>query len=188
MSELGPVLLKLARGTIAARLGRPAPALTAAERARPELSAPGASFVTLTIGGELRGCIGTLSAHRPLGEDVAAHGAAAAFEDPRFAPLTAAEYPRVRVEVSVLGEPRELPVTDEADALRKLRPGRDGVILTRGRLRATFLPQVWEELPDPREFLRHLKQKAGLPADLWDDKIRLQVYPVVKYSEPESGS
>ncbi len=184
MEALGPILVKLVRGAIAGRLGLPAPPLSPAERARPELAETGASFVTLTIGGELRGCIGTLKAFRPLGEDVAAHGRDAAFEDPRFDPLTAAEYPRIHVEVSVLGEPRDLPVADEADACRKLRPGIDGVILGRGAKQATFLPQVWDELPEPREFLRHLKRKAGLPGELWDDKVTLRVYPVEKYAEP----
>lgn len=184
MDDLGPILLKLARGAIAERLGLPAPAPRSGEARRPELALPGATFVTLTRDGELRGCIGTLKARRALGDDVRVQACAAAFDDPRFPPLTADEFPAVRVEVSVLGEPRELPVESEADALRKLRPGIDGVILARDGKRATFLPQVWAELPDPGEFLAQLKLKAGLPANFWDARIALQTYPVEKFSEP----
>jgi AmmeMemoRadiSam system protein A len=98
---------------------------------------------------------------------VRANAIAAAFRDPRFAPLTAEELPRTRVEVSLLTAPVPMSFADEADALRQLRPDIDGVIFSAGNHRSTFLPQVWEQLPDPRQFMAHLKQKAGLPADYW---------------------
>jgi AmmeMemoRadiSam system protein A len=177
--ELGGILLKIARGAIAQRLGQPA------DEAPPHaaLDRPGATFVTLTRGGELRGCIGTLEAHRPLGVDVRENAIAAAFRDPRFAPLTAGELPGTRVEVSLLTEPQFLTFGDEADALAQLRPHVDGVILMHGCQRATFLPQVWESLPEPRQFLAQLKRKAGLSPDLWDDAMMLARYEVTKWKE-----
>jgi hypothetical protein len=177
--EKGRLLTALARASIAAGFGLPRPDLP-----RPAwLEEPAATFVTLTIRGELRGCIGSIEPHRSLHDDVARNARAAAWEDPRFPPLTAGEWPAVRVEVSVLNEPQPYPFRSEADALSRLRPGIDGVILEyRGR-RALFLPQAWEHLPDAREFLAHLKQKAGLPADLWNDDLRLSVFQVEAYHE-----
>jgi len=180
--EQGRLLLDLASAAIARRLG-----LTAPEPARLKwLDEDGASFVTLTRRGALRGCIGTLSAYRPLGEDVAENAQAAAFRDPRFPPLLAGEFADTRVEVSVLGAATPLPVTDEAEACAKLRPGIDGVILEHHGRRATFLPQVWEQLPDPALFLAQLKLKAGLPADFWAADLHVQRYPVEKFREGES--
>jgi hypothetical protein len=176
---LGEALLVRARNAIAARLDQP----TRAEPAHPALAQPGATFVTLTQNGELRGCIGSLEAHRPLDQDVRANAVAAAFRDPRFAALTLAELPRTRVEVSLLTPPTPLSFSSEADALRQLRPNIDGVILTAGNHRGTFLPQVWEQLPEPREFLAHLKQKAGLPANWWSADVQLQRYEVQKWKE-----
>ncbi len=129
------------------------------------LLTPGAAFVTLRIDGELRGCIGSLTAHRPLAEDVRHNAIAAAFEDPRFPPLSRREFERTTLEISILSPPEPFPVRDEADLLSHLRPGIDGLILEDATHRATFLPSVWEELPAPRDFLRQLKHKAGLPAD-----------------------
>jgi hypothetical protein len=149
----------------------------------PDLSRPAATFVTLTQGGELRGCIGSLEALRPLAADVAENAVAAAFRDPRFAPLTRDELVRTRIEVSLLEPPEPLSFTDEADARSQLRPGLDGLILTHGKRRATFLPQVWETLPDPERFLAQLKLKAGLSAHYWDEEIALARYGVQKWKE-----
>ncbi|GAB4166448.1 MAG: hypothetical protein OHK0026_17040 [Rhodocyclaceae bacterium] len=179
-ADLGEALLVAARAAIGERFGiaEPAPAEL------PRLREPGASFVTLTEDGELRGCIGSLEAVRPLIEDVRSNAVAAAFRDPRFPPLRREEFDRVRVEVSVLAPAEPMSFRDEADALSQLRPGQDGVILACGHARATFLPQVWESLPGPRDFLAHLKRKAGLPADFWSDGIRLARYRVTKWKEP----
>ena len=147
------------------------------------LDAPGATFVTLTLDGELRGCIGSLEAHRPLKSDVRENAIAAAFRDPRFPPLTAAELPRVRVEVSLLSPPEPLGVSNEEELRHRLRPGVDGVIFRVGPRRATFLPQVWEQLPTPGLFMAHLKEKAGFPADYWSDDVRIERYGVHKWKE-----
>jgi len=178
-ADLGPALLVRARNAIAAKLKQ----ATQGEPAHPALNQPGATFVTLTQNGQLRGCIGTLQAHRALDHDVRANAVAAAFSDPRFPPLTLAELPRTRVEVSLLTAPQPMKFSDEADAIRQLRPHVDGVILIAGQRRGTFLPQVWEQLPDPRQFLAHLKQKAGLPADYWSSEVELQRYEVQKWKE-----
>lgn len=178
-ADKGRLLTTLARGAIARAFGQGVqrPAL-------PEwLFQKGATFVTLTQGGELRGCIGSLEAHRPLVEDLEHNARAAAFDDPRFPALSEAELPRTRVEVSILSKPEPLRFKDEADALAQLRPGVDGVILETGWHRATFLPQVWEQLPDPAEFMAHLKHKAGLALDYWSDDVRLSRYTVEKYKE-----
>ncbi len=177
--DLGAALLRLARNAIGERLGLP-PTPVAQHAA---FTQPAATFVTLTREGQLRGCIGSLQAQRPLAADVAENALAAAFRDPRFAPLTAEEWPRVRVEVSLLAAAEPLAFSDEAEALAKLRPHRDGLILTHGNRRATFLPQVWEALPQPRDFLRQLKLKAGLPGDFWDARIALARYAVQKWKE-----
>ena len=178
-TDPGPTLLAIARSAIAAELGEPSPAFTQAEW----LDEPGATFVTLTCAGALRGCIGSLVAERALRADVESNALAAAFSDPRFAPLSAREYRALEVEVSLLSPMQPVTVESEAHALTLLRPGIDGVLLEYGRRRGTFLPQVWEQLPEPRAFLAHLKQKAGLPADFWADEIRLSRYTVTKWRE-----
>ncbi|WP_310448467.1 AmmeMemoRadiSam system protein B [Thiobacillus sp.] len=177
--EKGPVLLKLARSGIAAALGQSA----AFDARHVWLQAPGASFVTLTRQGELRGCIGTLEAHRPLGEDVRENAVAAAFRDPRFAPLSLAEFDAIRVEVSLLSPAEPLGAASEREALASLRPHVDGVVFEFGHYRSTFLPQVWEQLPDPVEFLAQLKRKAGLSMNFWDTDVRLSRYTVSKWKE-----
>lgn len=182
-AALGRALLAVARQAIASRLGLPAPP----PPAHPRLAEAGASFVTLTQHGELRGCIGSLEAHRPLAVDVAENARAAAFRDPRFAPLGADEWPATRVEVSLLSPPEPLPFASQADALAKLRPGIDGIVLEASGRRATFLPQVWDALPDPADFLARLKEKAGLPAGYWSDELRLSRYVVRKWCESETG-
>ena len=180
-SERGPTLLALARASIAHALGMP----RAAMEMPPWLKEPGACFVTLTQSGQLRGCIGSLAAHRPLGEDVRANAVAAALRDPRFPALTHAELERTRVEVSVLSPMQPLTFSSEAQALAQLRPHVDGVVMEYGAHRGTFLPQVWEQLPTPKEFMAQLKRKAGLNADFWADGVRLQRYTVEKWKEDE---
>ena len=149
------------------------------------LQQPRATFVTLQIKGALRGCIGTLSARQPLVEDVAEHAFAAAFHDPRFAPLTAAEWRQCDFSVSVLSEPEPLDVADEVDLQRRLRPGIDGLMLTDGKQSATFLPAVWADLSTPAAFVRALKQKAGWSATYWTPTLRCARYQVE--SIPASG-
>lgn len=179
IDPLGQSLLTIARNAIGKRFGETAQAFAP----HPELAKPGATFVTLTQNGQLRGCIGSLEAHRALATDVAENAVAAAFRDPRFPPLASDELARTRVEVSLLEASQPMDFIDEADALARLRPGIDGLILTHGHRRSTFLPQVWESLPDPRRFMAQLKLKAGLPADFWDEKISLARYGVQKWKE-----
>lgn len=182
-ARLGATLLALARNAIARELGQPEQAEPRPPERSPRLAQPGATFVTLTRRGQLRGCIGSLEAYRPLAEDVAANARAAAFRDPRFAPLTAAEYPEICLEVSLLAAPEPFPVQDEAEARARLKPGEDGLVFTYRGHRATFLPQVWESLPDPREFLAQLKRKAGLAEDFWDPAVQLERYRVQHWQE-----
>jgi len=179
--DQGNTLLKLARDAIAEHLG-----YTPIERLQADwLHQPGATFVTLTKNKELRGCIGSLEARLPLIEDVQNNAVAAAFHDPRFDPLTESEYAEISIEVSLLGTPEPLNFTYEDEALSQLVPDRDGVILEMGHHRATFLPQVWSQLPIPSEFLAHLKNKAGLPPDYWSDELHLSRYTVQKWTEGE---
>lgn len=180
--DTGRVLLPLARAAIAARLGLPGPAVTPAEW----LAEPGASFVTLHDAGRLRGCVGTLEPYCSLGEDVATNARAAAVHDPRFPPLTLPEYAGIDLEVSVLSALEPLACTDEADLLAQLRPGVDGLLLEAGRRRGTFLPQVWEQLPRPTQFLDRLKVKAGFSMRDWDPRWRFSRYTVQQWSERPS--
>lgn len=202
--DAAPVLLTIARSAIAARLG--------VDRARvdpshtdhgdtgrrgvvgggPEpapypswLVAPGAAFVTLTIQGRLRGCIGSLAPYRSLRDDVAGNAVAAAMRDPRFPPLTAAELERTRISVSVLSAAVPLPAADEATTAARLRPGLDGLVLEHHGRRATLLPAVWRTVPDPADFLVHLKLKAGLPPGWWSDQVRISRYVVAEVEEPD---
>jgi AmmeMemoRadiSam system protein A len=141
-----------------------------------ELQAERACFVTLQIAGELRGCIGHLQAVQPLIRDVAENAWAAAFQDPRFAPLSQAEFPRLEIHISILSPPLAMSFTSQQDLLAQIRPGIDGLILEDGYRRGTFLPSVWESLPEVSDFLAHLKLKAGLPASYWSDSIRVSRY------------
>lgn len=148
------------------------------------LSQPGASFVTLTRHGDLRGCVGALEPYLPLAEDVQEHAIAAALQDFRFPPVQPSELPEIKIEVSRLTLPQDLDYTTPDDLLHRLRPGVDGVTLIDGRSRATFLPQVWEKLPDTPTFLGHLCQKMGAPHDLWrKKKLRVQTYQVEEFHE-----
>ncbi|WP_457633411.1 AmmeMemoRadiSam system protein A [Oceanithermus desulfurans] len=149
------------------------------------LARPGASFVTLTQGGRLRGCIGSLEPQRPLAEDTHHNALAAAFRDPRFPPLSPSEWPGTEVEVSVLSPPKPLLYQNLDDLLRKLTPGM-GLVLEHPRGRATYLPQVWEQLPDPELFLTSLARKAGLsPAVYTDPATRLLHYSVDKFTRDD---
>ncbi len=181
MDALGTALLQLARSAIVQWLSHAAP--EPAIDVPAALNEPGATFVTLTQQGELRGCMGSLEAWRPLRDDVSDNAVAAALRDPRFAPLSLAELPGIRVEVSLLSSAQAMAPGGEIDTLARLRPGIDGVILQAGQRRATFLPQVWEQLPAPAQFLAQLKRKAGLPVDYWSDQIRLFRYTVRKWHE-----
>ena len=179
----GSILLPLARAAIAEQLG--APPIARADAGW--LNNTGASFVTLMQQKELRGCIGTLAAHRTLGEDVQANAIAAAFRDPRFRPLEKKEFDTLSVEVSVLSAVESMVFRDEDDALAQLRPAIDGVIFEYGHHRSTFLPQVWENFGDPRVFIGNLKYKAGLPPDFWDAAVKLSRYTVSKWRETSDG-
>jgi uncharacterized protein len=150
----------------------------------PVLSAKGASFVTLTVNGNLRGCIGALEPYQPLAEDVREHAVAAALEDYRFPAVQESELASISIEISRLTLPVLLKYTDADDLLVKLRPGMDGVILRDGFHRATFLPQVWEKIPDPAEFLANLCYKMGVAPDTWRNKhLEVLVYQVEEFHE-----
>jgi len=140
------------------------------------LGAEGACFVTLHSHGELRGCIGSLVAHRPLAEDVAHNAYAAAFTDPRFPPLRDMELDGLELHISILTPSEPMQFDSEEDLLQQMRPGIDGLIMEDGFRRGTFLPSVWEQLPNRELFLRHLKQKAGLPPDYWSDTLKVSRY------------
>jgi AmmeMemoRadiSam system protein A len=147
----------------------------------PALKEERASFVTLNINQQLRGCIGSLAAHRPLVTDVAHNAQAAAFKDPRFKPLTLGEYQQVDIHISVLSPPELLEVNSRADLLSRLRPGIDGLIINEGGKRATYLPSVWEQLPDPENFVAELRRKAGLRANAWAENTTIHRYTTEEF-------
>lgn len=175
------LLPTIAYNAIATKLGRPTRELFETNE---DLDAPGATFVTLTKAGQLRGCIGALSAHRPLGSDVAENARSAAFSDPRFPPLDAAELGDIDLEVSVLSAPTPLagtPGLSFDEVASALRPGVDGVIIADRQRRATFLPQVWDQLPEAADFLHHLLVKGGWGADGWHTGINVETYHVTAH-------
>jgi len=180
--ETGELLIAIARSAIARRLEREHPAHAADA---PWLNEPGATFITLMQSGRLRGCIGSLRAHRPLIDDVRANAVAAAFHDPRFKPLRHEEFDLTDIEISLLSALQPLEAGDEEHALAQLKPGVDGLVFQYGHHQSTFLPQVWEQFNEPREFLSHLKYKAGLPPDFWDAQVKLQRYTVSKWREQD---
>lgn len=182
-AHYGKTLLPIARASISLALGC---RLEASEDAD-WLQEMGASFVTLTQQGALRGCIGSLTARRSLLADIKANAVAAALHDPRFKPLTLAELGHTDIEVSVLSPMQALSFESEEHALNQLRPGVDGVVLEFEHYRSTFLPQVWEQLPSTTDFMAHLKRKAGLPPTFWDEELRLQRYTVSKWKEKEAA-
>ena len=179
--ELGLALVVLARNAIGAQFG----VTEARVIGHPALDRPGATFVTLMQDGELRGCIGSLEPRRALSVDVGANAIAAAFRDPRFPPLAAREFPPTSVEVSLLSPQEALAFADEDEFVRQLRRGVDGIVLSHGHHRATFLPQVWETLPEPRQFVAALKRKAGLREDFWSSDVEVARYTVIKWKERE---
>jgi AmmeMemoRadiSam system protein A len=180
--EQGKLLLKLARETIAERLGkRPEGKTTIVD---PALQAECGTFVTLKIGGQLRGCIGNLEPAGSIVESIRRNALNAAFQDSRFPELTAEELAQVHIDISILTQPQPLAYRDGVDLVAKLRPGIDGVILRLGRCGATFLPQVWEQLPVAEEFLGHLCRKAGLSAIAWQDSHpEVETYQVQCFEE-----
>jgi AmmeMemoRadiSam system protein A len=185
MQEEKQILMRLAREALECGVkGGKLPAVDL-EGLPPPLREKGASFVTLTtIDGNLRGCIGALEAYQPLAEDVREHAVAAALQDPRFPPVQPSELNGIRLEVSRLTEPVELEYSSSEDLLTKLRPHVDGVILRDGFRRATFLPQVWEKIPDPVEFLGNLCYKLGVDPDAWCRKhFTIQIYQVEEFHE-----
>jgi len=184
----GEHMLQIARAAISNVLGQAVALPEASADTADVLQALGASFVTLNQQGQLRGCIGSLQAHRPLITDIQANAIAAALHDPRFSPLTLLELDITTVEVSVLSAMQPLPFASEADALAQLRPGVDGVVFEFRHYRSTFLPQVWEQLPNARQFMAHLKHKAGLAPDFWAPGVRLQRYTVSKFKEVEGAT
>lgn len=181
--DKGRELLELARKTLAHELGE---GEMPDKPDDPVLLKRGATFVTLKKNGKLRGCIGTLEPVGPLWEGIRDNAINAAFHDSRFAPLAANELPQLHLDISILSEPVSLDYTDAEDLLGKLRPFVDGVILSDGRRRATFLPQVWHQLPDPAAFLCQLCVKAGLPRTAWrDKKLDILTYQVQCFNEEQ---
>jgi uncharacterized protein len=179
--DLGGAVLALARSAIAERLG-----LSRLETVNhASLEQPSATFVTLKHGTQLRGCVGSLQRTRALREDVRVNAVAAAFRDPRFAPLDARELAKISLEVSLLSAEERIEVACEEELIAQLRPGIDGVIVEYGRHRATLLPQVWQQLEDPREFLAALKLKAGLPEDFWSPGMIVSRYGAITWKEQE---
>jgi len=170
------LLLDLARASIRHGLQEGRPLTVALEELAAELVVPRASFVTLEKRGRLRGCIGSLEAWRPLAVDVAENAFAAAFRDPRFPPVRGDEAGDLEIHLSLLTPAVAMTFSSEADLLSQLQPGVDGLILSEGPYRGTFLPSVWAELPTPQLFLTQLKRKAGLAADYWSPGVRIWRY------------
>jgi hypothetical protein len=178
------LLLQIAREALTLSVqGRALPPLDLANLPQP-LQKDGASFVTLTEGGQLRGCIGALEAYQPLALDVQEHAMAAALQDYRFPQVRPDELGRIEIEISVLTPRTELDYETPEDLIQKLRPNVDGVVLQDSFRKATFLPQVWEQLPQPEPFLAHLCQKMGAASDLWQKKhLTVFTYQVQEFHE-----
>lgn len=177
-------LLRIARAAMESAVCGKSPPPLEEQSLTPALREKGASFVTLTVRGELRGCIGALEAYQPLAQDVREHAVAAALEDPRFPPVRETELNIIHIEVSRLTPPHELSYSNTDDLLARLRPHIDGVILKQGFRKATFLPQVWEKIPDPAEFLDQLCYKMGRRGNLWrETKLQVYVYQVEEFHE-----
>jgi hypothetical protein len=179
-------LVALARDSLESAFGAP-PSYRPSEAWLGWLGGQGATFVTLRKAGRLRGCVGTIEPYRSLVDDVRSNARAAAFSDPRFEPLSAHELGDVSIEVAELTPTEELSVATELEAMRAVRPGVDGVLIQSGRRRGTFLPQMWEQLPDVREFFLHLKLKAGMSPDEWPAGTRVWVYQAKKYKERDEA-
>ncbi len=181
-------LIDVARESIAHGLRFGSPLAVDPRHFPDRLREPQASFVTLRIAGALRGCIGSVEARRPLVNDVAMNAFGAAFHDPRFPPLATSEFPLLQIHISVLSPFEPLDFVDEEDLLARIRPGVDGLVLEYGPQRGLLLPSVWEDLPDRREFLRHLKMKAGLPPDFWDSGIRVSRFTSESFGDDDLPS
>ncbi len=180
----GSYLLDLARRAIEGELRMAADKRSRTDALPEALTLHRGAFVTLKIGSDLRGCIGTLAAGQPLVDNVRANARNAAFHDPRFAPLTADEWPRVQIEISVLSIPRKLAYPSAEVLPAHLTPHVDGVVIRKGNASATFLPQVWKQLPRPQDFLAHLCLKAGLSADAWrQGDLEVETYQVQSFEE-----
>jgi uncharacterized protein len=176
-------LLALARDSVASALANGGFVSCPAERMRHDLLEPRSTFVTLRSGELLRGCCGTLEPCRPLAVDVWHNACVAAFNDPRFPPLSTQEWPGISLHVSVLEKPEPMLVADEQELLRRLRPFVDGLILECNGARATFLPAVWEQIQDPAVFVRQLKLKAGWPEEFWSPQVRVSHYTTESFGE-----
>jgi AmmeMemoRadiSam system protein A len=178
------ILLQVARESLEhAVRNQPVPAIEL-KSLPPRLQAHGASFVTLTIRGALRGCIGTLEPYQPLALDVSEHAIAAGLQDYRFPGVELEELERIQIEVSRLTLPVPLTYKTPEELLARLRPGVDGVLLSDGGRRATFLPQVWEKIPEPADFLANLCYKMGAPGDLWKTRLlEISLYQVEEFHE-----
>ena len=179
--EKGRILLPIARTAISSALNVP----RVANESASWLAEHGACFVTLTQRGELRGCIGSLQAHRSLLSDVKLNAVAAALRDPRFSPLSRLELDITEIEISLLSPTQTMNIRDEADALAQLRPHVDGVVFEYLHYRSTYLPQVWEHFSQPGQFLASLKNKAGLPGNFWAEEVKLSRYTVTKWREAD---
>jgi len=178
-------LLRIARESITSGLRPGQPLTVDTAEYHGALTETLASFVTLSREGKLRGCVGSLRATRPLIQDVAHAAFAAAFQDHRFAPLAQTELATTSIDISVLSTPEPLAVNSEQELLERLNPEVDGLILEDRGHSATFLPKVWEQLPEPGQFLAHLKHKAGLPGDYWSDSLRVHRYRTLSFSEKD---
>jgi AmmeMemoRadiSam system protein A len=186
----GQLLVQLARQAIARRLGQPVGDVDAVAQAaeEPAFQRRSGTFVTLKIDGRLRGCIGSLAAEETIYTGIQRNALNAAFNDYRFGPLTAEELEQTVIEVSILTPPAPLAYLNADDLVGKLRPGVDGVILRQGSRSATFLPQVWEQLPRPEAFLDHLCLKAGLRPEAWRrGEVQVLTYQVVYFEESGGG-
>lgn len=183
-AEEGHRLLALARQVIAVELGKTQAQPADVDRQAAVFAMRRGTFVTLKKAGELRGCIGTLTANQPLGENIRANALNAAFHDPRFPPLTAEEWPQIKIEVSILTPPRKLDYASGDDLPGRLVPHEDGIVIRKGYASATFLPQVWKQLSRPQDFLAHLCLKAGLAADAWrQGDLEVERYQVQYFAE-----
>ncbi len=180
----GRLLLELARRTIAVQLGLEQKQTTEPGSLSPLLAAHRGTFVTLKKAGDLRGCIGSLTADQPLIENVRVNAINAAFHDPRFTPLTAEEWHQIQIEISVLTSPRRLDYASGEDLAARIKPHVDGIVISKDYASSTFLPQVWKQLSRPQDFLAHLCLKAGLAADAWrQGDLEVKTYQVQSFKE-----
>lgn len=177
-------LLKLARDSITHGMEHGVPLPVSLASQSDILQQPGASFVTLHLSQELRGCIGSLTPHRPLIQDVAQNAFSAAFRDPRFTPVRRDELDTLHIHIEVLSPTQLLQFGSETELQRMIRPGVDGLVMRDGVYSGTFLPSVWQSLPDVQTFLQQLKRKAGLPGNYWSDSLEVERYTTESFEEP----